>query len=101
MIFNKYYFFSVFEYPSIEPKDSPDTDVNTSFSGTYMQITVNGEERNIAEGMTAAQLVKDMDIVGKRIAMEVNLEIVPRSQYDSFTFNEGDKVEVVHAVGGG
>ena len=66
-----------------------------------MQITVNGEERKVIEGLTAAQLIEDMDIVGKRIAMEVNLEIVPRSQYDSFTFSEGDKVEVVHAVGGG
>lgn len=66
-----------------------------------MQIIVNGEQRNVAEGLTAARLVEDMEIVGKRIAMEVNLEIVPRSSYAEYTFKAGDKVEIVHAVGGG
>ena len=60
-----------------------------------MQIIVNGEQRKVLDGLTAEQLVKDMDIVGKRIAMEVNLEIVPRSEYTEFTFKDGDKVEIV------
>jgi len=66
-----------------------------------MQIIVNGEHRDVADGLTAAQLVEDMEITGKRIAMEVNLEIVPRSTYAEYRFNDGDKVEIVHAVGGG
>jgi len=66
-----------------------------------MQIIVNGEQRDVLEGLTAAQLVEDMDITGKRIAMEVNLEIVPRSVYAEHIFKAGDKVEIVHAVGGG
>ena len=66
-----------------------------------MQIIVNGEQREVSTGMTAAKLVEDMDIAGKRIAMEVNLDIVPRSNYEEYTFNAGDKVEIVHAVGGG
>lgn len=66
-----------------------------------MQIIVNGEQRNVLDGLTAEQLVEDMDIVGKRIAMEVNLEIVPRSSYAEHTFKAGDKIEIVHAVGGG
>lgn len=66
-----------------------------------MQIIVNGESREISEGYTAAQLVEEMALGGKRIAMEVNLEIVPRSTYADHTFNDGDQVEVVHAVGGG
>ena len=66
-----------------------------------MQIIVNGEQRDISEDSTATQLLDDMDITGKRIAMEVNLEIVPRSEYTEFTFKDGDKVEIVHAVGGG
>ncbi len=66
-----------------------------------MQIIVNGEQRNVLDGLTAEQLVNDMDIIGKRIAMEVNLEIVPRSRYAQHTFNAGDRVEIVHAVGGG
>ena len=66
-----------------------------------MKIIVNGEQREISEGMTAAELVKDMEITAKRIAMEVNLDIVPRSQYAEHKFKAGDKVEIVHAVGGG
>lgn len=66
-----------------------------------MQIIVNGEQREVAEGTTAEQLVADMQITTKRIAMEVNLEIVPRSTYGEYTFKPGDKVEIVHAVGGG
>lgn len=66
-----------------------------------MQIIVNGEQRTVLDGLTAEQLVTDMDIAGKRIAMEVNLEIVPRSSYAEHTFKAGDRVEIVHAVGGG
>lgn len=66
-----------------------------------MQIIVNGEQRDVLDGLTAAQLVEDMDIEGKRIAMEVNLDIVPRSSYAEHVFKAGDKVEIVHAVGGG
>ena len=66
-----------------------------------MKITVNGEDKQVVEGYTAEQLVEAMGLSGKRIAMEVNLEIVPRSTYPEFTFNADDKVEIVHAVGGG
>jgi thiamine biosynthesis protein ThiS len=66
-----------------------------------MKIIVNGEDKQVAEDFTAAQLVEAMGLTGKRIAMEVNLEIVPRSVYQEFTFNADDKVEIVHAVGGG
>ena len=66
-----------------------------------MQIIVNGEQRDVSDGLTAEQLVVDMDITGKRIAMEVNMEIVPRSSYAKHAFKDGDKVEIVHAVGGG
>ena len=66
-----------------------------------MQIFVNGESRDVLDGLTAAQLVEDMEIAGKRIAMEVNLEIVPRSTYAEHRFNDGDRIEIVHAVGGG
>ena len=66
-----------------------------------MKIIVNGEDRQVPEGYTAEQLVESMALAGKRIAMEVNLEIVPRSTYNTYTFNPDDKVEIVHAVGGG
>lgn len=66
-----------------------------------MKIIVNGEDKQVTDGYTAAELVEAMGLTGKRIAMEVNLEIVPRSTYPEYIFNAGDKVEIVHAVGGG
>ena len=66
-----------------------------------MEITVNGQQQNVPDAYTAAQLVDDMGLAGKRIAMEINLEIVPRSIYAQHTLQSGDKIEIVHAVGGG
>ena len=66
-----------------------------------MEIIVNGEPRQVPDTYTAAELVEAMDLTGKRIAMEVNLEIVPRSTYGAHRFQPGDRVEVVQAIGGG
>jgi sulfur carrier protein len=66
-----------------------------------MEIIVNGEQRQVPDTYTAAQLVEAMGLSGQRIAMEVNLEIVPRSTYESHSLQPGDRIEVVHAVGGG
>ena len=66
-----------------------------------MKIYLNGEARQVPDNYTAAQLVEELGLSGKRIAMEVNMEIVPRSGYDTHIFNDGDKVEIVNAIGGG
>jgi thiamine biosynthesis protein ThiS len=66
-----------------------------------MKIYLNGEAREVPDNYTAAQLVESLGLAGKRIAMEINLEIVPRSGYESHTLKAEDKVEVVHAIGGG
>lgn len=66
-----------------------------------MEIIVNGQPQNVPDSFTAAQLVEQMGLHGRRIAMEVNLEIVPRSTYEAHSLNPGDKIEIVHAVGGG
>jgi len=66
-----------------------------------MEIIVNGQTQNVPEGFTAAQLVEQMGLGGRRIAMEVNMEIVPRSTYPEHQLTPGDKIEIVHAVGGG
>lgn len=66
-----------------------------------MDILVNGEQKTVPEGYTAEQLVESMALTGRRIAMEVNQEIVPRSTYPQHIFQPGDTVEIVHAVGGG
>lgn len=67
-----------------------------------MHIILNGESREIPEGYTARQLVEDeLRLAGRRLAMELNLEILPRSEYASRRLNEGDRIEIVHAIGGG
>lgn len=66
-----------------------------------MKIYLNGEAREVPDNLTAAQLVDELGLTDKRIAMEVNMEIVPRSGYGTHTLQENDKVEIVHAIGGG
>ena len=66
-----------------------------------MQITVNGESRQVPAGATAAQLVELLGLTGRRLAMEVNGEILPRSRHANHALNPGDRVEIVQAVGGG
>lgn len=66
-----------------------------------MQIQLNGETKPIAPGLTAAQLIEELGLTGKRLAIEVNEEILPRSEYDNYQFQTNDKVEIVHAIGGG
>jgi sulfur carrier protein len=66
-----------------------------------MDIIVNGSKHSVPEGYTAAQLVEALALGERRIAMEVNEEIVPRSRYPQHRFAPGDRIEIVHAVGGG
>ncbi|MDX1320712.1 MAG: sulfur carrier protein ThiS [Oceanospirillum sp.] len=66
-----------------------------------MQILVNGEPKTLPEQATLADLITQMELTGKRIAVEINAEIVPRSQHGETRLNAGDEVEIVHAIGGG
>jgi sulfur carrier protein len=66
-----------------------------------MKILLNGNPQQFDGALTAAQLVEKLGLQGRRIALEVNQEIVPRSQFETFNFHENDKVEIIHAVGGG
>ncbi|MFT0850266.1 sulfur carrier protein ThiS [Achromobacter sp. F4_2707] len=66
-----------------------------------MNITLNGENRLIDIGLTISGLIELLGYQGKRIAVERNGEIVPRSAHDSTTLAEGDTLEIVVAVGGG
>jgi sulfur carrier protein len=63
-------------------------------------VTVNGLARDV-EAHTIAELVAALGLTGKRIAVEMNGEIVPRSRYASTALSSGDKLEIVGAVGGG
>jgi sulfur carrier protein len=66
-----------------------------------MEIVVNGQPRAIPPDFTARQLVDAMGLQGRRIAMEVNRAIVPRSTYAEHVLQDGDRIEIVQAVGGG
>ncbi len=66
-----------------------------------MQIIVNGETRQVSDGINAAELIESLGLARRRLALEVNGEIVPRSQHASRALSKGDRVEIVHAVGGG
>ncbi len=66
-----------------------------------MHIELNGEPFELPDGETVAALLTRLDLAGRRVAVELNLDIVPRSQHEATALREGDQVEVVHAIGGG
>lgn len=66
-----------------------------------MQIEVNGDSIELADGATLTDLLETMALTGKRVAVELNLEIVPRSEHGETVLHAGDQIEVVHAIGGG
>lgn len=66
-----------------------------------MEIFVNGESCQVEESYSILQLLEEMDLVGKRLALEINEEIVPKSRHTEYLFSAGDKVEIVNAIGGG
>ena len=64
-------------------------------------VSINGESRQLPSTATVATLIKQMGLTGKRIALERNGEIVPRSAFATQLVLEGDRLEIVVAVGGG
>lgn len=69
--------------------------------GDAMLLTVNGEEREFDRSMTVSQLLGELGIDARKVALERNLEIVPRSAYEGTELSDGDRLEVVHFIGGG
>lgn len=66
-----------------------------------ISITVNGEAREAAAGANVADLLSDLGLPRAKVAVERNREIVPRSTYAAVALAEGDRIEIVHFVGGG
>ena len=64
-------------------------------------IHLNGEEREIDEGIDLATVVERLDLPAKRIAVELNGNVIRRVDWPDTTLNEADRIEVVHFVGGG
>ena len=68
---------------------------------TYLEITVNGQPRQIPEGTTLAALLEQLGLAGRPLAVEVNLQLIPRRQHEHHRLRPGDRVEIVTLVGGG
>ena len=66
-----------------------------------MTIQVNGEPRDIDPGASVSKLLGDLGVTQPHVAVELNLEVVPRAQHDQTILREGDRLEVVTLVGGG
>jgi len=66
-----------------------------------MNIIVNGESQSLGPDTSLEQLLEILGLNGKRIAVEVNRNIVPRSDYDNFKLSDNDSIEIVNAIGGG
>jgi sulfur carrier protein len=66
-----------------------------------MKIMLNGQEKSFKAPLTVSALLQDMGLGERRVAVEVNRDIVPRSQHEGFQLQDNDRVEVVFAIGGG
>lgn len=66
-----------------------------------MQIIVNGSPAEVPEAITMAELVERLGLTGQRVAVEVNEELVPRGRFGEHRLAPDDRIEVIHAVGGG
>ncbi len=66
-----------------------------------MHILLNGDTQSLTDNCTVAALIKQLNLENKRLAVEVNLNIVPRGQFDTYILKTGDKIEIVQAIGGG
>jgi sulfur carrier protein len=66
-----------------------------------VKIILNGQEKPLAAPITIAALLQEMGLAERRVAVEVNREIVPRSRHGEFELKDNDRVEVVFAIGGG
>ena len=66
-----------------------------------MQIVLNGEPRALAPETSVGGLLKELGIDPRKVAVERNLEIVPKSTFETTTLGDGDRLEIVHFIGGG
>jgi len=66
-----------------------------------MKIILNGNDLSLDENSTLQSLIEQQGLAGKRLAAEVNLEIIPKAEHPNYILKDQDKVEIVHAIGGG
>lgn len=66
-----------------------------------LRIEVNGESRNVADGHSVADLLRDLALDGRLVVVELNRQIIRRNEIEDVALRDGDRVEIVHFVGGG
>ena len=66
-----------------------------------MRVELNGEPKELAEGTTLLALIEQLSLAPERIAVELNRDVVRRSDWPATRLNHGDRVEIIHFVGGG
>jgi sulfur carrier protein len=66
-----------------------------------MQVMLNGEMRELPEGISVAGLIETLALNGRRLAVELNREVLPRHEFGARTLAAGDVIEIVHFIGGG
>ncbi len=66
-----------------------------------MQVQINGEFRELREGQTLNELIAELALTPERLAIELNRQVVRRAQWTEIVLREGDRIEIVHFVGGG
>ena len=66
-----------------------------------MELKINGEVRDLPDGLTVTTLVAHLGMKTDRVAVELNQQIVPRNSWEGTTLKSGDSLEIVHFVGGG
>ena len=66
-----------------------------------MRLIINGEEQQFAASLTLAALIAQLDLRADRVAIELNRAIVPRDRWPATALSDGDRLEIVHFVGGG
>lgn len=66
-----------------------------------MQITINGETRELKENATIVEMLDNLALPAERIAIELNREVIRKKDWASVVLNNADKIEIIHFVGGG
>ncbi|VVO44020.1 sulfur carrier protein ThiS [Pseudomonas fluorescens] len=66
-----------------------------------IEVEINGVARLLPAGISLAQLLITLELQERRLAIEYNLDVVPRSEYAELRLQQGDRLEIVHAIGGG
>jgi thiazole synthase len=68
---------------------------------TNLSVQINGQQRRVSSGLTITAMLKELGLDPLRVAVERNLQIVPRSELSQTSIEDGDQYEIVHFVGGG